>query len=205
MKLYTSKGAISPARVHFFLAEKGIDIERVQVNLMQGEHKTPEYRAISPNGRSPALQLDDGQTICESMAICRYFEELRPEPLLLGTTALQRAQIEMWNRMMELELMMPMAMAFRHTFPAMKALEDQVPAYGEKQRVVARKRAARLDRQLATQAYIAGDAFSVADITAWCSFRFFRVAGFDITDETPHLRDWFARIKARPAAAAAFA
>ncbi|MFP5307371.1 MAG: glutathione S-transferase family protein [Gammaproteobacteria bacterium] len=205
MKLYTSKGAISPARVHFFLAEKGIDIERVQVNLMQGEHKTPEYRAISPNGRSPALQLDDGQTICESMAICRYFEELQPEPPLLGTTALQRAQIEMWNRMMELELMMPMAMAFRHTFPAMKALEDQVPEYGEKQRVVARKRAVRLDRQLAAQAYIAGAAFSVADITAWCSFRFFRVAGFDISDETPHLRDWFARIKARPAAAAAFA
>lgn len=204
MKLYTSRGAINPARVQFFLAEKGIEIEHVQVNLMKGEHKTPEYRAISPNGRSPALQLDDGRVICETTAICRYFEALQPEPSLCGTTPVERAHIEMCDRMMEFELMMPMAMAFRHTFPAMKALEDQVPEFGEKQRKVAHKRAARLARQLANQDYIAGAAFSIADITAWCSFRFFRVAGFEITDETPPLKEWFARIKARPAASAAF-
>ncbi|MFC4251036.1 glutathione S-transferase family protein [Sinimarinibacterium flocculans] len=204
MKLHTSRGAVSPARVQFFLAEKGIEIECAQVNLMKGEHKTPEYRAISPNGRSPALQLDDGRVICETSAICRYIEALQPEPPLCGTTPVERAHIEMCDRMMEFELMMPMAMTFRHTFPAMKALEDQVPEFGEKQRGVARKRAVRLDKQLVTQDYIAGSEFSIADITAWCSFRFFRVAGFEITDETPHLKAWFARIKARPAAAVAF-
>lgn len=204
MKLYTTKGAISPARVRFFLAEKGIEIELVQIELMKGEHKTPAYRAISPNGRTPALQLDDGSVICESVAICRYFEELHPEPSLLGRTPQERARIEMWNRMMEFELMMPMAMAFRHTFPAMKALEDQVVEFGEKQRSVALKRAARIEKQLATQDYIAGNAFSIADITAWCSFRFFRVAGFEIGDDQPNLKAWFARVKARPAAAVAF-
>lgn len=204
MKLFTSKGAISPARVLFFLAEKGIEIERVQVDLMKGEHRSAEYRAISPNGRTPALQFDDGRTLCESVAICRYFEELQPQPPLFGRDAIERAQIEMWNRIVEFELMMPMAMAFRHTFPAMKALEDQVPEFGEKQRAVGQSRARRFDRQLATQAYIAGDEFSIADITAWCSFRFFRVAGFEMKDEQPHLRAWFERIKARPAAAVAF-
>lgn len=204
MKLYTSRGAVSPARVQFFLAEKGIELEYVQVDLMKGEHKTPEYRAISPNGRSPALQLDDGRVICETTAICHYIEALHPEPPLCGTTPVERAHIEMCDRMMEFELKIPMAMTFRHTFPAMKALEDQVPEFGEKQRKVALKRAARLDRQLANQDYVAGSAFSITDITAWCSFRFFRIAGFDITDETPHLKAWFARIKARPAATAAF-
>lgn len=205
MKLYTSKGAVSPARVQFFLAEKGIDVERVQVNLMAGEHKTPAYRAISANGRTPALQLDDGRTLCETVAICRYFEELHPEPPLFGRDAFERAQVEMWNRIVEFELMVPMAMAFRHTFPAMKVLEDQVPEFGEKQRVAAQKRAKRFDRQLETQPYIAGQHFSIVDITAWCSFRFFRIAGFELTDEQPHLRAWFQRVKERPAAAAAFA
>ncbi len=204
MKLYTTQGAISPARVQFFLAEKGIEIERVQINLMGGAHKTPEYRAIAANGRTPALQLDDGSVLCESVAICRYFEELHPEPPLFGRTPIERAQIEMWNRMVELELMLPMAMAFRHTFPAMKVLEDQVPEWGEKQRVVAQKRAKRFDQQLSTQDYIAGSEFSIADITAWCSFRFFRIAGFELGDDQPHLRDWFKRIRARPAATAAF-
>ncbi len=204
MKLFTSKGAITPARVQFFLAEKGLDIELVQVNLMQGEHKTADYRAISPNGRTPALQLDDGRVLCESVAICRYIEELHPEPSLFGRTPFERAHIEMWQRIVELELMLPMAMAFRHTFPAMKALEDQVPEWGDKQRIAARKRIKRFEQQLATQDYIAGADFCIADITAWCSFRFFRVAGFEMGEDQPNLRAWFERIKARPAAAKAF-
>lgn len=204
MKLFTSKGAITPARVQFFLAEKGLDIELEQVNLMQGEHKTPAYRAISPNGRTPALQLDDGRVLCESVAICRYIEELHPEPSLFGRTPFERAHVEMWQRMVELELMLPMAMAFRHTFPAMKVLEDQVPEWGDKQRIAAQKRIKRFEQQLATQDYIAGPDFCIVDITAWCSFRFFRVAGFELGEDQPNLRAWFERIKARPAAAKAF-
>lgn len=205
MKLYTTPKAISPARVHFFLLEKGIDIEKVVVDLMKGEHKTPEYRAIAPNGRTPALQLDDGSSLCETTAICRYLEALHPEPVLFGRDPLERARIEMHDRMMELELMMPMAMTFRHTHPAMKALEDQMPEFGEKQRAVAEKRMKRLDRELEGREYIAGDRFSIADITAWCSIRFFRMAHFSISEEQKHLRAWYERIKERPAAEAAFA
>lgn len=204
MKLYTTPGAISPARVIFFMAEKGVEIPLQNINLMQGEHKTPEFRAVSPNGRVPALTLDDGTNLCETMAICRYLEVTQPQPPLLGVSALEQARIEMWNRMMEFEVMLPMAMAFRHTHPAMAVLEAQLPAFGEQQKTVASKRLKRLDREMTGREYIAGDAFSVADITAWCSLKFFRVAGFEVTAEWPNLQAWFARIKARPAASAAF-
>lgn len=205
MKLYTTPKAISPARVHFFLLEKGVEIEKVVVDLMKGEHKTPDYRAIAANGRTPALLLDDGSSLCETVAICRYIESLHPEPTLMGRDGLEQARIDMHNRMMEFELMMPMAMAFRHTHPAMEALEDQVPEYGEKQRIAAEKRMKRLDRELAERPYIAGEAFSIADITAWCSIRFFRIAKFAIADEQTNLRAWYDRIAARPAAEQAFA
>lgn len=204
MKLYTTPGAISPARVIFFMAEKGVEIPLQNINLMQGEHKTPEFRAVSPNGRVPALTLDDGTNLCETMAICRYLEVTQPQPPLLGVSALEQARIEMWNRMMEFEVMLPMAMAFRHTHPAMAGLEAQLPAFGEQQKTVASKRLIRLDREMTGREYIAGDDFSVADITAWCSLKFFRVAGFEVTAEWPNLQAWFARIKARPAASAAF-
>lgn len=205
MKLYTTPKALSPARVHFFLLEKGVEIEQVNIDLMQGEHRTPEYRAISNNGLSPALQLDDGSTLCETVAICRYFEGLHPEPALFGVDALQQARIEMHNRMMEFNLMLPMAMTFRHGHPAMATLEDQVPEFGEKQRVVAEKRLKRLDRELAERPYIAGEDFSIADITAWCSIRFFRIAKFAIAEEQTNLQAWYERIAERPAAEASFA
>lgn len=204
MELYTFPGAISPARVVFFLTEKGLKIPTKTVNLMVGEHKTPEYRNVAINGRVPALVLDDGSTLCESMAICRYLEGLQPQPALLGSSVEEAARIEMWNRMIEFEVMLPMAMAFRHTNPAMKILEDQMPDYGEKQRTIANKRLQRLERQIEGRDYIAGDAFSVADITAWCSLKFFRLAGFEVTTDWPNLLAWFRRITQRPAAAAAF-
>lgn len=205
MKLYTTPKAVSPARVHFFLAEKGIEVDREVVNLMEGQHRSAEYRAAVPNGRVPALELDDGTVLCETVAICRYVEEaLQPDPPLMGTTALERARIEMLDRMMEFELMMPMAMTFRHTHPAMKALEDQVTEYGEKQRGVAESRMRRLDRELGARPYIAGENFSIVDITAWCSIRFFRAAGFRIAEEQSHLGDWFTRVGERSAAKVAF-
>jgi len=203
-RLYSTKGAVNPARVQFFLAEKGLEIERVAVNLMAGEHKTDSYRKLAANGRVPALQLDDGTVICESVAICRYLEALHPEPPLLGRNPLERARVEMLDRMMEFELMLPMAMAFRHTFPAMKALEDQVTEFGEKQRLVGQSRMRRLDRELAGKQFLLGDTFCIADITAWCSLRFFRVSGFEVTEELANLHAWYQRIKARPAATAAF-
>lgn len=204
MLLYTFAGAISPARVKFFMAEKGVEIPEQAVNLMALEHKKPEYRKISPNGRVPALQLDSGDVLCETVAICAWLESEYPEPNLLGRTPLECAQLQMWARIMELELMMPMAMAFRHLVPAMKMLEQQVPEFGTIQHEVAFKRIRRLDRELADKPWVAGDVFSLADITAWCSFKFFRPARFTVDETTPNLLAWFKRVGERPAAAVAF-
>ena len=205
MKLLTTDNTPSAARVDFFLHEKGIDIEREQVALMSGEHKSPEYRARVPNGRIPALELDDGTVICESMAICRYFEATQPTPSLFGDTPLAQAQVEMWQRMMELELFMPMAMSFRHTHEKAKLLENpQVPAFGEAQRNVAESRLRRFDRELADKEFITGNALSVADITAYCGLRFFRFMGYKPLDDQPNLGRWFTAMAQRPAAQAAF-
>ncbi len=201
MKLYTTPGAPNPARVHFYLAEKGITLDTAEISVMKGEHKTPEYRAKVPNGRVPALELDDGTVICESVAICRYLEALHPEPPMFGTGPLDAARVEMWNRMMEMEVFLPMGMAFRHTHPAMSALEDQVPEFGEKQRKVAQKRIRRLDREIAGRDYLCGNALTIADITLYTALRFFRVAGFTVDDETPTLKAWYERVSAHPGAA----
>ena len=135
MKLYDNKMANSPRKVRMFLAEKNITtVEMVEINMMEGEHKTPEYRAIAPNSRIPALQLDDGTVIMESTAICRYLESLHPEPNLFGESPIEIASIEMWQARIFNELMIPLAMGFRHLHPAMSALETQNKEYGETQK-----------------------------------------------------------------------
>ena len=126
MKLYDNKMANSPRKVRMFISEKKIkDIEMVEIDLMKGEHKTAEYRAIAPNARIPALQLDDGTVIMESTAICRYLESLYPEPNLFGESPIEIASIEMWQARIYSELMIPLAMGFRHLHPAMSGLETQ--------------------------------------------------------------------------------
>ncbi|MEJ2432883.1 MAG: glutathione S-transferase, partial [Pseudolabrys sp.] len=123
MKLYDAGRAPNPRRTRIFLAEKGISVPAEQVDMMAMQHKTPEYTAINPLQRMPALELDDGTVITESIAICRYFEALHPEPSLFGQGAKELAEIEMWNRRCELNLMFPVAQVFRHSHPAMKELE----------------------------------------------------------------------------------
>jgi len=133
MKLYDSRMAPNPRRVRIFLAEKGIEVPTEQVDMMAKQHLTPEYTAINPLQRMPALALDDGTIISESIAICRYFEALRPQPPLFGTGAREIAIVEMWNRRCELNLLFPVAQVFRHSHPAMKELEvPQVPAWALK-------------------------------------------------------------------------
>lgn len=206
MKLYTTSNAPSPARVQFVMAEKGIEIPRLQVNLMKGEHRTPEYRKIAINSRVPALELDDGTTLCESMSICRYLEELHPSPNLFGLSPVERAQIDMWTRVIESTLMMPMANVFRHTHPALKALEDQVPEFGEKQRGVALKRLLLLEKQIAGRNYLAGDRFTMADIVGWVALTFFsKGARIPIPEECKSVNAWLCRVGERPAAKLAFA
>ena len=134
MRLYTARMAVSPLRVQLFLAEKGIQIPETVIDIMKAEHRGEAYRRIAPNMRIPALALEDGTVIRESIAICRYVEALAPEPALFGVGALQQAQVEQWQRSMELELMLPMAMAFRHAHPMAKAIQQQVPEYGAQSR-----------------------------------------------------------------------
>ena len=130
MKLYNSNLAPNPRRVRIFLAEKGVEVPRVEVDLAKLEHKRPEFSALNPFETIPVLELDDGTRIAESIAICRYVEELQPEPNLFGRTALERALIEMWQRQLELRLLLPIAQVLRHSHPHMAEMENpQVPEW----------------------------------------------------------------------------
>ncbi|MDG5497881.1 glutathione S-transferase family protein [Niveispirillum sp. BGYR6] len=203
MKLYDDAIAPTPRRVRMFLAEKGVDIPRVPVTIGKGEHLAESYATRVPSRRVPALELDDGTVISESVAICRYIEALHPEPNLFGSTALEQARVEMWQRRMEFELLLPFANAFRHSHPKMAALENQVPAYAAAQKQLAEQRLAMLEGDLARHPFIAGDKFSIADITAFTTLAFFpRLVGIAIDERVPQVKQWFDRIAARPSAAA---
>ena len=174
MKLYDNKMANSPRKVRMFLAEKKItNVETVEINMMEGEHKTPEYRAIAPNSRIPALQLDDGTVIMESTAICRYLESLHPEPNLFGESPIEIASIEMWQARIFNELMIPLAMGFRHLHPAMSALETQNKEYGETQKNIGIKSLKYFNSVLSESEFVAGDRYTFADIQMITTTDFF--------------------------------
>tara|TARA_Y100001970_G_scaffold126602_1_gene156554 strand:+ start:1768 stop:2358 length:591 start_codon:yes stop_codon:yes gene_type:complete len=166
--------ANSPRKVRMFIAEKNIsDIEIINIDLMSGEHKTPEYRAIAPNSRIPALELDDGTVIMESTAICRYIESLYPEPNLFGESAIEIASIEMWQARIYNELMIPLAMAFRHLHPGMSNMEIQNKDYGETQKNIGIKSLKYFDTVLSESKFVAGDRFTFADIQMITTTDFF--------------------------------
>ena len=174
MKLYNNEMANSPRKVRMFMVEKNIsDIEIINIDLMSGEHKTPEYRAIAPNSRIPALELDDGTVIIESTAICRYLESLYPEPNLFGENAIEIASIEMWQARIYNELMIPLAMAFRHLHPGMSEMEIQNKEYGETQKTIGIKSLKYFDAALAETEFVAGDRFTFADIQMITTTDFF--------------------------------
>ena len=203
MKLYDSKMAPNPRRARIFLAEKGISVPTEQVDMMQMQHRTPEYTAINPLQRMPALVLDDGTVITESIAICRYFEEQQPEPPLFGVGALGKAQVEMWNRRCEINFFSNVAAVFRHLHPSMKELEvPQVPAYAEAMRPRAIWFLELLDKELANREFIAGDRYSVADITALVSADFMKPARLAMPEGLGNVKRWHAAVSARPSAAA---
>lgn len=203
MKLFDNGFAPNTRRVRMFLAEKGIEVDRQEIDLGKGEHKTPEYIAQVPSGKVPALLLDDGTVIEESVAICRYFEALQPEPNLMGADPKEQALIEMWSRKTEFEVFLTMAMCFRHTHKFAKGLERQCfPEFGEYQRAFALEGLARLDQHLATHDFIAADRFSIADITVFCGLEFFKLADFGIAGDQANLQRWYDSVKARPSAAA---
>jgi len=174
MKLYDNPMANSPRKVRMFLVEKNItDVEIVNIDLMQGEHKTPEYRAIAPNSRIPALQLDDGTVVMESTAICRYLESLYPEPNLFGESPMEIASIEMWQCRVHNELMIPLAMGFRHLHPAMAKMETQNKEYGETQKNIGMKSLKYFNGVLTESKFIAGERYTFADIQMISTTDFF--------------------------------
>ncbi len=203
MKIIETRQAPNPRRVRIFLAEKGITVAFEEIDLMKGALKTPEMTQINPMQRVPILVLDDGTTISETMAICRYFEEIKPEPALFGHSAIGRANVEMWNRRMELGLLTHVSQAFRHTHPAMAHLEvPQVKEWGEANKQKALDVLAMLDKELAGNAFVAGDAYTVADVTALVSVDFMRPARIAVPDEFTNVKRWHAEVSARPSAKA---
>jgi glutathione S-transferase len=203
MKLYNSNLAPNPRRVRVFLAEKGVKIPRVEVDLGKLEHKGPEFTALNPFQTIPILELDDGTRIAESMAICRYIEALWPEPNLFGEDPLERATIEMWQRQLEMRLFLPIAQVLRHTHPRMAEMEvPQVPDWAAANRPRALQAMAIVDEALGERPFIAGERFTVADITGLVALDFAKPARIAIPEELAHLNRWHAALKARPSAAA---
>jgi glutathione S-transferase len=203
MKLYDGGRAPNPRRVRIFLAEKGISVPIEPVDLAALQHKTAAYAGINPMQRVPALVLDDGTVLAESIAICRYFEALQPEPPLFGHGALDAALVEMWNRRMELNLLFPVSHVFRHTHPAMKEMEQpQVPAWADANKPRVLDFLSFMDMVLQGRPFIAGDRFTVADVTALVAVDLLKPAKLAAPDELTQLRRWHAEISARPSAAA---
>jgi glutathione S-transferase len=203
MKILETRTAPNPRRVRIFLAEKGVQVPFEDLDMMKGALKTPEFTQLNWFQRVPVLLLDDGTAISETMAICRYFEEVQPEPALFGKGAVGRATVEMWNRRVELGLLFSVAQAFRHLHPAMASLEvPQVTAWGEANKPKALDILGFLDRELAGRQYIAGDALSVADITALVAVDFLRPARIQRPPELKNLERWHQAMSARPSAKA---
>jgi len=203
MKLYDGGRAPNPRRVKVYLAEKGLTVPMEQVDLGQLAHKSPAFTAINPVQQVPALQLDDGTILCESIAICRYFEALHPEPPLFGQGAKEQAVVEMWQRRVEMNLFLRIAHVFRNSHPAMKEMEvPQVPAWAEANKPRAMEFLTLLDRELKDRRFIAGDRYTVADITGLVSIDFMKPAKLAVPDELTSLKRWYAEVSARPSAKA---
>ena len=200
MILYSSKLAPSPLKVLIFLKEKGIldQVKIIYLDLGKLEHKTPEYKAIAPNSRVPALKLDDDTIILETTAICRYLESLYPEPNLFGENPIEIASIEMWYSRVTYELMVPLMHGFRHTHPHMSQMENQNQEYGLAQRELAVKSLDVYNDIIASREYIAGERFTYADIQMGTSLQFLvRLNRLDIKDYV-NLNDYIKLASSRP-------
>ncbi len=207
MKLYDEYDpAPNPRRVRIFLKEKGIDIPLVHTPLAKGAHKAPDFLAKNSLGQLPVLELDDGRTISESVAICRYLEELHPEPRLFGVDAFDRAQVDMWIRRIEFRVMQPVGQIWINTHPFTAAVVTarggrQHTEFGESNRPLFASACRWLDRELGSREFMAGGRYSMADIVAQSTFDFARVIGVPIPDACPNLLRWYAAVNARPSAA----
>ncbi|MAU95019.1 MAG: glutathione S-transferase [Fulvimarina sp.] len=199
MRLFDGGRAPNPRRTRIFIAEKAIEVPLEPVDMGRLEHRSETIASRNPLQRLPVLELDDGTVITESIAICRYFEALHPEPPLFGTTPIEIATIEMWNRRIELGLYASVAAAFRHTHPAMAEWEvPQVPVWGEANRDKAVDFLRVFDAHLAGHRFAAGDAFSVADITGVVAVDFMKPAKIALPADLANVARWYGEVSARP-------
>ena len=212
MKLYDTQMAPNPRRVRIFMAEKGIACDETEeVNIVGGDNLSEVFLAVNPRGVLPTLVLDDGTVLDETVAICRYFEETHPEPPLMGTGAVGRARVEARQRHMEFDGLLGAADAFRNSFPgfAKRGLAgnapavDAIPALAERGKAAVARFYRRLNDELADSTFVAGDNFTIADITALCAIDFaVGAARVAIPDDCEHLKRWHAEVSARPSARA---
>jgi glutathione S-transferase len=195
--------APNPRRVRIFLAEKGITVPTKELSIIKGEHKAPEFTAKYPQGQLPVLELDDGRVLGESIAICRYLESLHPEPPLFGTDALSIAETDMWIRRVEFTLMNPIGQVWMHTHPfTARVVVPQYTEFGESNRPKALAAMKRLDEALQGREYLAGDAYSMADVVLLTTIDFAAFIGMPMPDDLSALRAWHDRVSARPSASA---
>ncbi len=203
MKIYNSSLAPNPRRLRIFVTEKGLKIPAEEVDIFTGKNRTPEMLAKNPAGGLPFIELDDGTHLAESVAICRYLEGLHPEPNLMGKDNREQAFIEMWNRRMELNLFAVAARAFQHTNELFKARIKQFPEYGETQRETVKQQLKWLDAQIGNKPFIAGDRFTIADITALVAVDFAaQAAGVSADPALKNLARWHQSVSSRPSAQA---
>lgn len=199
MKIIEQPGAPNPRRVKLFVAEKGLEIPFETLELNKAEHLSEEFTKLNPLQRVPVLVLDDGTAISESVAICRYLEDLNPEPNLFGISPLERATVEMWNRRMELGLLFHVAQCFRHTHPAMAAMEKpQIPEWAEANKPRVMQYLGVLDDALEKQVYVAGDRYTIADITALVAIDFMKPARLQVSDAHANVKRWYDEVAQRP-------
>ncbi len=201
MKLYSADRAPSPRRTLILMREKGVNMDEVEIinlDLGKGENLEKAYRQKNPMGRVPMLELDDGTCLAENNAIARYFEETIPEPPLLGHDAKDRAIVEMWATRMEMHFFLPVGMAFRNISGFFKDRETPVKEWGEECFKNAQKMYGFLDKHLGNSEYIAGDNFTVADITALCTVDFSKVIKLGIGEDQKNLQRWYDTVSSRP-------
>lgn len=191
MKLHTTRVSPSTFRVDAFLTEKGVEVPRQMLNIMEGDTRTPAFRRINSLGEVPVLELDDGTIITESVAICRYLEDLHPDPALMGTTPVERARVEMWNRRMEQQVLGPLAQVGLHSFELFATKVEQIPAYAESQKRAFLENWEWLDAELADgRTYVCDDRFSIADITGMAALIIAHFVGVSLPQGLPNARRW---------------
>ena len=203
MKLYNHPIAPNPRRVRIFAAEKSVPLTVVDLDVLAGATRTPEFLAKNSSGAVPVLEFDDGSCLSESVAICRYLEGLHPEPNLLGRDLREQVEVERWNRRMELELFNAIARTLQNTSPIFQGRFKQFPEYGEAQRQVVHQRFERMDRELDGHPFVAGDRFTIADITALVAIDIAKILGnIEIPPQLGNLTRWHQSVSGRPSAKA---